>query len=214
MSTKANTSDARKPEFRTSAQHATRTDPPWTSTLISRILQGLCLIVCTIIQCICAIVISQYNPSHSMKGKERFRPILGFCERIYYDVSYSSKSPMPNTISNSSKQLSLRVVQLPKYTNDASLPDSIVDPSASTFVNAVMIYASSVLISYNLAGDGQQIDRFLAVGVLSGIFMGVVSTPAGASSTLQTLKDFLPVSITVTLIMGHLWQSATTSPTT
>jgi hypothetical protein len=59
----------------------------WRHTLAFRILLALALPTCLILQCICAVIISQYSPSHSMKGEERFKKILALCESEYMSVS-------------------------------------------------------------------------------------------------------------------------------
>jgi hypothetical protein len=59
----------------------------WRYTLAFRILLALALPTCLILQCICAVIISQYSPSHSMKGEERFKKFLALCESEYISVS-------------------------------------------------------------------------------------------------------------------------------
>ncbi len=79
----------------------------------------------------------------------------------------------------------------------------MIDPSAAMFINAIMIYASAALVSYNMGGDSRHQDRFLAIGALSGILIGV--SLAWSGSGLEALKDSIPISITTALTLGQLW---------
>ena len=79
----------------------------------------------------------------------------------------------------------------------------MMDPSAAIFINAVMIYASAVLVSYNMAGDTRHQDRFVAIGALLGILVGVSLLWRGSS--LEALKDSIPISITIALTLSQLW---------
>jgi hypothetical protein len=61
--------------------------PTFRHTYAFRILLALLLPACLILQCICAVIISQYSPSHSLKGQERVKKFLSLCESKYTSVS-------------------------------------------------------------------------------------------------------------------------------
>lgn len=54
-------------------------------------------------------------------------------------------------------------------------------------------------------GSGRRLqDRFVAMGAISGIVVGVALAFSG--STLEVFKDSVPISITIALMLGQLWQ--------
>jgi len=186
MSVKTIDLDVKHQALRHDAHRATDTPPTWTHTLVFRALATLGLMACLILQCICAVIISQYSPSHSMKGEERFKKFIALCESAYLNSS-------------------LRIIHIPipKSTDTLSVPNFMIDPSAAIFINAVMIHASAALVSYNMGGDRRHQDRFLAMGAILGILVGV--SLASSGSSLEAFKDSIPISITTALMLGQLW---------
>jgi hypothetical protein len=91
-------------------------------------------------------------------------------------------------------------------TNYASQTQSqmIIDPTAATFMSAVMIYCSAVLL-YCTMGKGQHRDRFLVFGVLLGAISGFLAY--WSDSNLELLKDYIPISITGALTVSLVWHA-------
>ena len=168
-------------------------------------LMGLKLAATLGTQLICALIISQYSASHSGHGKERIAELLGLCIRAYWSVSplFPFFVRLVSLIFSIQSPLRIAQFSVPKSADNLSLPKFIVDPSASTFINAVMLYLSAVLLSYNMGGHSRHQDRFLAFGALSGILLGVTLLWSG--SGLEALKDSIPISITTALALSQIW---------
>ena len=79
------------------------------------------------------------------------------------------------------------------------------DPSASAFVNAVMIYGFSVLFFSNIQEDDKYQNYFIASGALVGIMTS--SLTSTSDSTLDTMKSYVPISITAALGLSLVWHS-------
>ena len=67
-----------------------------------------------------------------------------------------------------------------------------------------MIYATATLVSYNIGSARRLQDRFVAMGAISGMVIG--TSLAFSGSSLEAFKDSVPISITIALMLGQLWQ--------
>jgi len=149
------------------------------------LLKGLGQATCLIVQIPCALVIGQYDPSHSRGRGARIERWAMLCTRSW------------NLLTHVIPFRSAKVTSEPP-----SLPNFIIDPSATIFLNAIMIYTSALLMHYVLGTDNRYQDRFLWLGGLLGILVGVFYLWSG--SGLHALKDAIPMSITTTLALGQL----------
>lgn len=167
-------------------------------------------------QVVCAFIIGQYDPSHSNEklgvlGKHlcskniapglRGRDIELITRSTFLTwpssqlVSLLSALSIGPLISFKAKQ-SIR---------NLTLPNSLCDPTPSTYINVSMLYGVLVLMFYNMQKDDRYQDYFLLVGLLCGIVAGILLTPSKLN--LEMMKDSVPMSITVGLLASRLFHN-------
>lgn len=81
----------------------------------------------------------------------------------------------------------------------------IISPSTLTFLNAVLIYGLAVLSFYIIRIRDRYQDHALGLGALCGLSTAAVSS--FYESSFDPFKDFVPISITVALVIslvGHV----------
>jgi hypothetical protein len=147
-----------------------------TMTLLA---MGLTTSLCA--QLICDLAISQYNALHARNSPGRIARLL--CIRNVALRPEDFKAKLARSC-----------------VSDLPVPNFVNDPSASTFVNVVMIYGLAVLIFYNIRKDDRYEDHFLTFGALCGILAGTVTS--WYEWDLQALKDYIPISITAALTLS------------
>jgi hypothetical protein len=69
-----------------------------------------------------------------------------------------------------------------------------------------MIYGLAVLIFYNIRKGDRYQDHFLVLGALCGILVGAVTS--WYESDLEALKDYVPIAITVALMLSFVSHTA------
>ncbi|KAH8586066.1 hypothetical protein B0O99DRAFT_91675 [Bisporella sp. PMI_857] len=179
------------------------TRSPWVCTAVFRIFRSLMLCLNLAIQLASAFSMSNYSPSHTGKGMERVQKILRLWEHwngwqsLWISGSISQTPPprLPTEFLDSR--------------SGAWIPTFIIDPSAVTFMSAVMTYCSAVLL-YCTMEKGQHRDSFLVFGVLLGTISGTLAS--WSDSNLELLKDFIPISITAALTMSLVWHVPLSRP--
>lgn len=75
-----------------------------------------------------------------------------------------------------------------------------------------MIYGSAVLLFYNIGIDNQYQDTFLALGALSGLLVGALTS--WSSWSLDAFTDYIPITITAALLLSLVWQFVRPKDTT
>jgi hypothetical protein len=88
--------------------------------------------------------------------------------------------------------------------SDISVPVFMIDPSATTFMSAVMTYCSAVLLYCSMVKGPHQ-DHFLMFGALLGVVSGTLAS--WPESDLESLKDYIPLSITAALTLSLVWHT-------
>jgi len=165
-------------------------DTSRAASVAFRILRCLTLCLNLALQLASALSISNYSPSHSGKGARRIEKII----RLWNDSNGKQSSRDSSSI----------LLKTTTILSNVPVPLFIVDPSAATFMSAVMIYCSAVLL-YCTMGEGQRRDHFLFVGALLGTISGTLASMS--NSNLELLKDYIPISITVALTMSLVWHA-------
>jgi len=140
-----------------------------------RIIRNTIGLITTIsTQIICALVISQYDPSHT--------------GTVCWPLSRKICFP-PSAISSSCP------VSLP-------MPDWIFDPSSTIFANSVMIFGVAILISYTIQRNIGFQNRVLGYGALLGSFTtGLIAIIEGDG---HGIKDYMPAFIILSLLANML----------
>jgi len=157
--------------------------------LLRPLAKGLKLATILIVQVICAFIISQYSISHTRKGEGRLERLLDTSLSIYWNSPLKIlRLPIPKSIENLS---------------EVPIPSFIIDPSASIFLNAIMIYGSAVLLLYNIGIDDQHQDGFLLFGAVSGMLVGALAS--WLSWSLDVFIDYIPITITAALSLSLVW---------
>jgi hypothetical protein len=184
-------------------------------TALPGLLRHLGLSLNLMVQLFLAIIISNYSPSHSEKGMKRTAALVGLWKNWNQDASGVDLSSTvclilpPWGLVTNSWEMQSQLSNCPPETGCVSnisgllFPQFIMDPSASTFLSAVMIYCSAVLLYCKMEKSRHQ-DHFLVVGASLGAVSGTLA--AWSESSMELLKDYIPLSITVALTMSFVWQ--------
>ncbi|KUJ21430.1 uncharacterized protein LY89DRAFT_681936 [Mollisia scopiformis] len=166
----------------------------WTYTATFGVFKQ-CLAL--VIQVLCSVIVSNYSQSHSGKGLDRMRRISE-----YVELNNGHKFPWlssSHTSADARRQASV-IVDCPTM---VSVPMVFLDPSPVTFMSAIMIYSSAVLL-FCMLGQGQYRDHFLIFGCLLGTVLGILAS--WTQSNLEPLRDYIPLSITAGLTLSLIWQ--------
>ncbi|CZR53499.1 uncharacterized protein PAC_03378 [Phialocephala subalpina] len=142
------------------------------------VIRGVKLAISLGTQVVCAIIISQYSLSQPGDGTTR---------GAYFQSLHSTLS------------------SIPKATEQLSIPRFILEPSAFTFLSALVIYNAAVLFFDQLKYDHRYQNYFIAVGVSVGILAAALESTSSVS--LDPVKRYIPISLTVSLTLSLVFHT-------